>query len=138
MSKILHFFNILIIYCGCFVFFLFFSPSLTVKASAVPFVSVPGGSCSNDTWECSSTSSFFYFYYNGAINFCAYSLDSSPNWVLNRDGSDFSFASGSRSYTKNFDGVNYYIYYRSFSVSGGANAGFECAGTEVYNQNDLV
>lgn len=33
MTKILHFFNILFLYTGCFVFFLFFMPSFSVKAS---------------------------------------------------------------------------------------------------------
>ena len=58
MSKILHFFNILFLYIGCFVFFLFFVPSFTVKAADFSMYEDPGTLFFSDRYNLNG----YYFY----------------------------------------------------------------------------
>ena len=142
MSKILHFFNILFLYTGCFVFFLFFMPSFTVKASDFSFYDDPGVSSvylgidygngvPNTIIERQSGTphSCYYFELSGTRCYCyllTFAIDDS-NIIPNEN---------IKSYSYNFNGVDHIIYYSVYGKSSDFWVGTyvsDCSGTREFS-----
>ena len=133
MSKILHYFNILFFYAGCFVFFLFFMPSFTVKAEDFSMYVDPGPLFFSDVYHINGYSSLEYivsgspavYQVSTAVTdwrptfnqidtgytymFLAFDIDKQP--VLRSSGpSEAYFTSGN--YSKVINGVTHTVYFK--------------------------